>query len=110
EEDDETLRVPRPRVRVHDATLTACGCSSVGRAPAFQAGCRRFEPGRPLRRSSSLSYDRVPDALGDVDDDLADPCQAPVELSASRHLAQVVELEERPHGLPVHLFYASLRA
>src|SRR5262245_32136498 len=24
------------------------GRSSVGRAPAFQAGCRRFEPGRPL--------------------------------------------------------------
>ena len=47
-DDDEALRVPRPRVRIHSATLDARGCSSVGRAPAFQAGCRRFEPGRPL--------------------------------------------------------------
>ena len=28
------------------------GCSSVGRAPAFQAGCRGFESRRPLQRSS----------------------------------------------------------
>lgn len=27
-----------------------CGCSSVGRARAFQARCRGFEPRRPLRR------------------------------------------------------------
>ncbi len=25
-----------------------CGSSSVGRAPAFQAGCREFEPRLPL--------------------------------------------------------------
>ncbi|MCW2999160.1 MAG: hypothetical protein JWN65_2709 [Solirubrobacterales bacterium] len=28
------------------------GCSSVGRASAFQAECRRFEPGRPLDRTA----------------------------------------------------------
>ena len=47
-DEQERLRIPRPPVRVHGATLVARGCSSVGRAPAFQAGCRRFEPGRPL--------------------------------------------------------------
>ncbi len=26
----------------------SCGSSSVGRASAFQAECRRFEPGLPL--------------------------------------------------------------
>ena len=31
------------------------GCSSVGRAPAFQAGGREFEPHRPLHFFSSLS-------------------------------------------------------
>ncbi len=50
-EDDEHLGVPRPRVRIHGATLVGRGCSSVGRAPAFQAGCRRFEPGRPLEEN-----------------------------------------------------------
>ena len=47
-DDEKRLRIPRPRVRIHSATLDGRGCSSVGRAPAFQAGCRRFEPGRPL--------------------------------------------------------------
>ena len=27
-----------------------CGSSSVGRASAFQAECRRFEPGLPLKK------------------------------------------------------------
>ena len=55
-EDRDRLRIPRPRVRIHGATLDARGCSSVGRAPAFQAGCRRFEPGRPLRPAASDVY------------------------------------------------------
>ena len=38
-------------ISIRGATLTRRGCSSVGRAPAFQAGCRRFEPGRPLSES-----------------------------------------------------------
>ena len=29
------------------------GCSSVGRASAFQAECRQFEPGRPLQITTS---------------------------------------------------------
>src|SRR5262245_13792292 len=33
------------------------GRSSVGRAPAFQAGCRRFEPGRPLLSCPTTLYD-----------------------------------------------------
>ena len=28
-----------------------CGSSSVGRAPAFQAGCREFEPRLPLHQN-----------------------------------------------------------
>ena len=36
------------RLRSCAIILSASGCSSVGRALAFQAGCRRFEPGRPL--------------------------------------------------------------
>src|SRR4029077_175852 len=51
-------------MRIHGATLDARGCSSVGRAPAFQAGCRRFEPGRPLfenpRRRARARF-RAPD-------------------------------------------------
>ena len=31
-----------------------CGCSSVGRALAFQARCREFEPRRPLHRIDVL--------------------------------------------------------
>ena len=33
--------------------LTKCGSSSVGRAPAFQAGCREFEPRLPLQNPKS---------------------------------------------------------
>src|SRR6478735_4208886 len=29
--------------------IIKCGSSSVGRAPAFQAGCREFEPRLPLK-------------------------------------------------------------
>ena len=50
-ENGERFRVPRPRVRIHGATLVGRGCSSVGRASAFQAECRRFEPGRPLSQN-----------------------------------------------------------
>jgi hypothetical protein len=32
-----------------------CGSSSVGRAPAFQAGCRGFEPRLPLWQASSIT-------------------------------------------------------
>ena len=32
-----------------------CGSSSVGRAPAFQAGCREFEPRLPLKKTSNES-------------------------------------------------------
>ena len=32
-----------------------CGSSSVGRASAFQAECRRFEPGLPLNSLSRCS-------------------------------------------------------
>ena len=53
------LRVPRPRVRIHSATLDARGCSSVGRAPAFQAGCRRFEPGRPLLQPAATGANAI---------------------------------------------------
>ena len=28
--------------------ITSCGCSSIGRASAFQAECRGFEPLHPL--------------------------------------------------------------
>ena len=53
---DERLRVPRPRPGIHGATLVGeRGCSSVGRASAFQAECRRFEPGRPLSRARCLA-------------------------------------------------------
>jgi hypothetical protein len=31
-----------------------CGSSSVGRAPAFQAGCREFEPRLPLLEPEHL--------------------------------------------------------
>ena len=31
-----------------------CGSSSVGRAPAFQAGCREFEPRLPLFKAETL--------------------------------------------------------
>ena len=49
-DDGFRMRIPRERIRSHTATLawSSRGRSSVGRAPAFQAGCRRFEPGRPL--------------------------------------------------------------
>ena len=30
------------------AKWAPCGCSSVGRVPASQAGCREFESRRPL--------------------------------------------------------------
>ena len=33
-----------------DPSAGICGCSSVGRASAFQAECRGFEPLRPLQR------------------------------------------------------------
>lgn len=34
-----------------------CGSSSVGRAPAFQAGCREFEPRLPLKSpNESLGF------------------------------------------------------
>src|SRR5690606_7470971 len=32
-----------------------CGSSSVGRASAFQAECREFDPRLPLKRAKSLS-------------------------------------------------------
>ena len=34
---------------MHVVSLSLCGCSSVGRAPAFQADCREFESRRPLQ-------------------------------------------------------------
>ncbi len=32
--------------------VITCGSSSVGRAPAFQAGCREFEPRLPLYKKA----------------------------------------------------------
>ena len=34
--------------------IQKCGSSSVGRASAFQAECREFEPRLPLHRSESF--------------------------------------------------------
>ena len=41
------------------------GSNSVGRVPAFQAGCRRFEPGLPLRKAS-FKISQVTDNYGVV--------------------------------------------
>jgi hypothetical protein len=41
--------VPKPGLRVH--FCCQCGGNSVGRVPAFQAGCRGFESRPPLRKS-----------------------------------------------------------
>ena len=36
--------------------LTKSGSSSVGRAPAFQAGCREFEPRLPLCKNPKRNF------------------------------------------------------
>jgi hypothetical protein len=42
-----------------------CGRNSVGRVPASQAGGRRFEPGRPLKRVELIAVRRTSiEALG----------------------------------------------
>ncbi len=38
--------------------IIKCGSSSVGRAPAFQAGCREFEPRLPLQNLDE-SFKRI---------------------------------------------------
>ncbi|SRR5690606_17277321 len=38
-----------------DLKIVKCGSSSVGRASAFQAECREFDPRLPLKRAKSLS-------------------------------------------------------
>src|SRR3982750_1685262 len=37
--------------------IEECGCSSAGRAPAFQAGCRGFESLRPLESPGEVTGD-----------------------------------------------------
>ena len=51
-----------------------CGCSSVGRASAFQAECREFEPRRPLNRAM-----------------FGIPAWFTCELAAYAYVAQMVE-------------------
>ena len=45
----ESLFVLRSITKTKFISLFHCGSSSVGRASAFQAECRRFEPGLPLK-------------------------------------------------------------
>ena len=68
---EQTVNLPAPRLRRFEsfplhhsdgrsgrrppAERGGCGRSSVGRAPAFQAGCRGFESHRPLQDSRSES-------------------------------------------------------
>lgn len=48
-----------PLVVSANATSTLCGCSSDGRAPAFQAGRRGFEPRYPLHAYGSTSPETI---------------------------------------------------
>ena len=43
-----------------------CGCNSVGRVPASQAGCRGFDPRRPLHNLSFKSNPRGETARGEL--------------------------------------------
>ena len=52
---DQTIFVRKLEAEKFSAGMRAlmdkfCGCSSVGRAPAFQAGCRGFDSRRPLQK------------------------------------------------------------
>src|SRR5205085_2854143 len=70
------------------APAAECGCSSTGRAPAFQAGCCGFESRRPLcagwRRCYSSAVERV---LG-KDEVLGSNPSSSFPCEAARGLAQ----------------------
>ncbi len=46
--DGSAFEGSNPSLATIFSTFISSGCSSVGRAPAFQAGGREFEPHRPL--------------------------------------------------------------
>ncbi len=46
---------PKGSVGSNPTLAAICGCSSDGRAPASQAGCRGFEPRHPLHLFSAFS-------------------------------------------------------
>ena len=42
-----------------DLKIVKCGSSSVGRASAFQAECREFDPRLPLERATKNPYQTI---------------------------------------------------
>lgn len=84
------------------------GCSSVGRAPAFQAGCREFEPRCPLQFSPPGPDPRAPcrgwvllqQAIATLTCACSGSLRSPAPVSSCTHRARryfpVAQMVERP--------------